>query len=284
MPTTPLLLVDNVFDVWNQYVTGTLDAISNVAGRDPAYAIDYRRDRTWWQPTTDGGGAPGTWLRVDLGAGITRGVDSLFVDRGHNLWGKTINLEGGDDGAAWPSTQAFTVPAQGTVGGDPTWPNISVTEEGALYSLRATTFSTRRWWRFRPNYTAAFIPTVTGIIAGLKSQLLGYSTIFDDDAGERTPPGDTSTAGYRGSTPTYSWRTCELGLKYIGATEYDSTIRNLRKLLFERNQPFVLFMDYVANPERGWLFQYDGTTWGLPKSRVYREGRLRGREVGAVLP
>lgn len=283
MPTTPLLLVDNVFDTYNLYVTAALDAISFVAGRDPAYAVDYRRDRTWWQPSTDGGGT-NPWLRVDLGAGVTRSCDFLWVDRGHNLWGKTINLQGGDDGAAWPSSVSRAVPAQGTVGGDPTSATtMAVTEEGALYNLFTAT-TARRWWRFAPNYTAAFIPIITGIMAGLRTQLLGYSTVFDEDAGERTPPGDTSAAGYRGSSLRYSWRTCELGLKYIGATEYDATIRTLRRLLFDRAQPFALYMDYQTNPERGWLFQYEGTSWGMAKTRVYRDGRLRGREVGAALP
>lgn len=282
MPTTPLVLADNVFDTYNLYTAATMDAISFVAGRDPFHIADYRRDRSWWQPTTDGGGT-NPWVRVDLGAGITRAADFLFIDRGHNLWGRSVNLQGGDDGAAWPTSFTRTVPALGTVGGDPTTATMAVTEEGALYSL-ITAGTPRRWWRITTTYSAAFIPILTGVMAGLRNQLLGYSTIFDEDASERTPPGDTSAAGYRGSNLLYSWRTCELGLKYIGATEYDTTIRTLRRLLFEKNQPFALFMDYLTNPERGWLFQYDGTTWGLPKTRVYREGRLRGREVGAALP
>lgn len=282
-PQTPLLLVDNVFDAANLYPNATVDAISEAAGREAFRVADYRRDRTWWQPTSDHS-ATGGWVRTDLGAGATRAVDYLFIDRGHNLWGKTINLEGGDDGAAWPTAQAFTVPASGTVGGDPTWPNIAVTEEGALYSVKAVALTARRWWRFRPSYVAAFVPIVTGVMAGLKTQLLGYSTTFDEDAGERTQTNDTSRAGYRGAQVTYSWRMCELGLTYIGATEYDSTIRTWRRQIFERNQPWVLLMDYGTKPERGWMYQYEGATWGMAKSRVYRGGRIRGREVGPVLP
>lgn len=281
--TTPLILVDNVFDTIGLYPGGTIDAVTQAIGRDAFRVADYRRDRTWWQPTSDGGGAD-TWVRVDLGAGVTRGVDFLYVDRGHNLWGKTIAIDGGDTGTAWATTNPFTVPAQGTVGGDPTWPSLAVTEEGALYTLRSSAISTRRWWRFRVVYSAGFTPIVPGVIAGLKTQLLGYSATYDEDAGERTQSDQTSRAGYRGAAMTYSWRTCELDLRLIGATEYDTIMRDLRRLLFERNQPWVLFMNYVDYAARGWMYQFDGAGWGMPKTRVYRGGRIRGRELGAVLP
>ena len=283
MPQTPLLFIDNVFDTVALYATGTIDALTEVAGREAFRVADYRRDRTAWQATGDGN-PTGAWVRVDLGAGVTRAIDYLFIDRGHNLWGKTINLEGGSDGAAWPTSVAFNVPASGTVGGDPTWPNIAVTEEGALYSIKDIALAAKRWWRLRPSYGAGFIPLIPGIMAGMKTQLLGYSNVFDEDAGERTEAAETSAAGYRASATTYTWRTAELGLTYIGAQEYDNTIRELRRLMFGLNQPWVLLMDYATSPARGWMFQYDGRSWGMPKSRVYRAGRIRGREVGALLP
>jgi hypothetical protein len=43
-------------------------------------------------------------------------------------------------------------------------------------------------------------------------------------------------------------------------------------------------MDWGTRPERGWMYQYDGKTWGFPKSRVYRAGVIQGREVGASVP
>jgi hypothetical protein len=279
---TPLLLIDNIFDNVALYQAALVDASSEVAGREAFRVASYRRDRQAWQPTSDHN-PNGGWVRVDLGAGVTRGVDFLFIDRGHNLWGKTVTLEAGDDGAAWGTSQAFTVPAIGTVGGDPTWPSIAVTEEGALYSLKATTWATKRWFRFRVNYVAAFIPIVTGLIAGLKSQLLGYSNVFDEDAGERTESQETSQAGYRGSAVTYSWRVAEIGLAYIGSAEYDASMREIRRLLFQLNQAFVLFMDYGGYPARGWMFQYDGRSWGMSKTKVYRNTRWRFREVGATL-
>lgn len=277
--TTPLILVDNVFDTIGLYPSAVLDAGSEAIGREAFRAADYRRDRTWWQATA----INQNWLRVDHGAGVTRNIDFLFIDRGHNLWGKEFQIQGGDDGSNWPLTVAFVAPAVGTVGGDPTWPSIAVTEEGALYSVRATSFGARRWWRFVMSLPD-FMCVVPGIIAGLKTQLADYSAIYDEDAGERTQIDQTSRAGHRGAAMTYSWRTCELDLRLIGASEYDTTMRDLRRLLFERNQPAVVFMNYVSHPARGWMYQYDGAGWGMPKTRVHRGGRIRLRELGAVLP
>lgn len=278
MPTTPLLFVDNLFDTYNLYTLATVSAVSEVVGREAFHVADYRRDRTWWQSLTV---ATDRFVLVDHGVGVTRTVDYLYIDRGHNLWGKTVRLRGDDGAGGSISDLLLTVPAVGTVGGDPTLATMSVTEEGALYSIFAARPARRRWIVY---CVESWQPIITGILAGTRTQLLGYSTIFDEDAGERTPPGETSAAGYRGSGLLYSWRTCELGLKYIGAAEYDATMRTLRRLLFDRAQPFVLFMDYQTNPERGWMYQYEGTTWGMAKTRVYREGRLRARELGAAVP
>ena len=65
--------------------------------------------------------------------------------------------------------------------------------------------------------------------------------------------------------------------------QYDNSIRAARELLFERNEPAVIVMDYGTHPERAWMYQYEGTAWAMPKSRVYRAGRFRFREVGASL-
>lgn len=280
MPTTPLLLYDNVFDTMALYQAGTLDALSATTGREAFRVADYRRERSSWLPADDG--APnGNWVRVDLGAGVTRGVDYLVLDRGHNLWGQTVTLEGGPDGATWDVSHALTIPASGTVGGDPT-AGASVTEEGAVWTLFPA-LAARRWWRLRVNYVAAFIPVVTGVMAGLRTQLLGYSTIFDEDAGERTEVAETSKTGYRATDTTYSWRTAQLGLAMIGAAEYDSTIRDLRRILFAKNQPTMLFLDYVSYPARGWLFRVDGARWNMAKQRATRAGQIPLREVGASL-
>lgn len=274
---TPLVLLDNVFDVIGLYPSGVIATSSEVVGREGFRVADYRRDRTWWQPTTDGGGAD-NYVRVQLGAAAA--IDSVWLDRGHNLGGRTVYLEGSPDGATWSTSLQLNVP--NAVGGTPAQPAMCQTEEGAAWTLFNLT-TARLFWRLRVPYSAGFVPVVPGIIAGARTQLLGYSSTFDEDAGGRTTATQQSTAGYLASDTTYAWRTVTLDLKYIGAAEYDSTMRKLRDLMFAKNQPWFCAMDYGTRPERGWLYQFDGASWAMAKQRVYRSGRITGREVGPVL-
>lgn len=281
MPTTPLLLYDNHLDSVALYPQATIDASEEPAGFEAYRVADYRRERTYWRPDTDGGGND-HYIRVNHGATVgAKAVDYLVIDRDSTIEDMTVHLEGSADGAAWDVTQAINIPAGNVVGGSPVWPNLARTEEGVAWGYIAVPLDARQWWRLRIPGSAGFRPIVTGLMFGLRTQLLGYSTVFDEDAGERTESSEISTAGYRGSARSYAWRTCELGLQTIGSTEYDNTIRAVREAIFVRQAPWMLFMDHASKPERGWLFEYDGAQWGFPKSRVHRAGRIRGRELGA---
>lgn len=277
MPKPPLLLYDNYLDTVSLYPTAVLDASEEPEGFESFRVADYRRERTYWRPDTDGAGVD-HWIRVQMSA--PRAVDYLVIDRDSTIEGMTVYLEGGPDGVVWDVSQAINIPAGDVVGGDPTFPSLARTEEGVAWGIAAAALAARLWWRLRIPDAAGYRPIVTGLMFGLKTQLLGYSNVFDEDAGERTQSAEISTAGYRGAAKSYAWRTCELGLTTIGSAEYDSTIRAVREALFVRQAPYMLFMDYLTHPERGWLFEYDGTSWGMPKSRVHRAGRIRGREIG----
>jgi hypothetical protein len=276
-PQTPLLLVDNVFDTVQLYPTGTVTADSERTGHEAHRVAGYRRERASWQTTA---ASAGHAVKVDLGAGVSRPVNYLFLDRGHNLWSCQVNVLYSDDGSAYTSHRVLTVPAAGTLGGDPTSTTMAVTEEGACYALFADS-AAHRYWAL--TVVTSILPVVTGAMLGMRNQLLGFSSVFDEDAGERTENTATSIAGYRGTDSTYSWRTLELALAYIGATEYDAAIRTLREWLFKRNQPVVILMDYGTRPERGWMYQWEGKSWAAAKKRVYRDARWRFRELGASL-
>jgi hypothetical protein len=271
MPNPPLLLVDNVFDTIGLYPGATIDATSEAVGHEAFRAADYRRDRTYWQAGTDGGGIHHVRVHLPLAAS----PDFVFLDRGHNLGGLNIALWGGDDGVTWLTPQALTVPM--TLGGSVAGPSMCQTEEGAAYSLFAP-LAAHTWWMFEIPAATGFFPIVTGLLVGARTQLLNFGKSFDEDAGARTQPSQQSTAAYRANDATYAWRSVTLDLDLIGGAEYDSTMRSLRAKLFEKNQPFVCAMDYGTRPERAWMYTYDGTTWGMPKSKVYRGGRIVGRE------
>lgn len=144
-PQAPLILIDNVFDRVNLYPSAVLSSSGAAPGTDVRYIADYRRERTKWQAAVNSNDPN---VSVDLGAGSSRAIDSVWIDRGHNLWGLTVRVDASD--AADFSTGnglQWVVPARGTVGGDPTagW---CVTEEGALYTLFVA-FAARRYIRVR---------------------------------------------------------------------------------------------------------------------------------------
>lgn len=277
-PQTPVLLLDNFCDAVTQYPSAVLTVPSARVGYEVDRVADYRRERTSWQASA---AATAHNVDIDLGAGVAKPADVLYFDRGHNLAGTTVTVYYSDNGSSYTSAFSSVVPVVGTLGGDPTT-GFCVAEEGAAYRLFTIT-GAHRYWRITLAQASTFLPVVPGIILGAKLQLLGFSATFDEDAGERTQEAATSKAGYRGAEKTYAWRTLELDLRYVGATEYDNSIRAARELLFERNEPAVIVMDYGTHPERAWMYQYEGTAWAMPKSRVYRSGRFRFREVGASL-
>lgn len=281
MPSqTPFILVDNVYDRINLYPNATLRwvPVNSVVGREGNYVADYRRERTYYQ---DGSAGAGNGVIVDLGAGNSAVVDSCWIDRGHNLWGKTLRVRASDDNfVTSPDDIGTVVPAQGTLGGDPTsgW---CVTEEGALYRLFPA-FTTRRY--FHVYVVESWQAVYTGIILGKRIQLLGYSSILDEDAGERSERSEASLIpGYSGDDRTYSARKVDIKLGLIGSTEYDSSIRTLRRLLFERNQPAVVCMNYGTKPERTWLYKYKGGQWSSPTSRTYRNATIPLYEYGPLI-
>lgn len=288
MPVPPTLLVDNVFDRVHLYPAATLTASSEATGHGVRYAADYRRERTSWQATDAGVNPTGGWVMTNLGAGNTRAVNAAWLDRGHNLWGKTVVVEGGDDGATFPTTlRSAVVPALDAagnyvVGGDPTtgW---CVTEEGAAYTLAGALTTARQYWRVRAPYVAAFTPAMTGVLVGQYTRFLGFLSTRDEDASERTQASEQSLVGYRGYDRTYSWRVGEMGFESIGGTEYDTTMRWLHARIFQRNQPFLLIHEAVGVPERAWLMQFDGARWSFGMRRVTRGGRIPIRECGHLL-
>lgn len=282
MPTTPLVLYDNYCDTVRLYPQAQIDASEESDGFEAFRVADYRRERTYWQAATDRIAAGADhYIRVNHGATVgAKQVDYLVIDRDSTIEGMDVYLEGSADGVVWSVSQVLHVPAGNVVGGDPVFPNMARTEEGVAWGIAPAALAARMWWRLRVPRTAAFRPVITGLMFGMKTQLLGYSKTFDEDAGERTQATEVSTAGYRAQARSYSWHTCQLGLGTIGSVEYDATIRAMKSALFDRQAPWMLFMDYVTKSERGWLYELEGTTWNAPKTRVLRDLAIRGREVG----
>lgn len=271
-PQPPLILVDSKFDRINLYAQAVLTSSTSVVGREVQYIADYRRERSYYQAAA---AAINQFVQSDLGAGNTGTFDFIWIDRGHNLWSTSLQAYAGANNVA------LTVPASGTVGGDPTSSVMCVTEEGALYSLVSAPTAAQT---IGLRVVTSLQPIITGLIMGLRSQLLNYSSVRDEDAGERSNRIEKSLVpGYEGRDRTYARRTISLKLSAIGSAEYDSTVRQLRRLLFETDQPAVVIQNYGDKPERAWLYQYEGPNWSSPMTRVLRDVGLQMSEVGPMV-
>ena len=275
--TPPVILVDNVFDKTVSYPLAVITSVTTLAGHEATYVADYRRDRTWFEPAASGASSG---ILSDIGDGNTRSIDYVWLDRGHNVWGKTIQVVSDTDGGYTTGmiVQELTVPAEGTIGGDPTSDIMCVTEEGALYSF-FDAMPPRRYFGIWAVEDMA--PIFTGVMVGQRIQLQTYSNKLDEDAGTRVQRSQESGAGYLAIERVYPYRTVEINLSLIGLAEYDSLIRGLRRLLFEKNLPAVVVMNYGDKPERAWLYQYSPTSWSSPRQpRVHRSSTVTMREVG----
>lgn len=277
----PTLLVDNRHDRVFMYPAGVLDASGSQADREPWRTVSARRERQYWQPPTDAE----HWLRMTVGAGNESEADYIWMDRGHNRWGTSVHQEFGSDGANWLLTKSWTIPALVSgripVGGDPFGPSGCVTEEGAWYAFYAKT-GPWLWDRTRfPALGGGTITTIPGLMVGLRHTFLGYSGIFDPDAGERTQLTARSRTGYRAVDTTYSWRVLKLRFAHIPRAEYFGRIRRLMELLFKRNQPCYALPNAGLYPTLGGLFQYEGTSFSAPTQRVHHSLEFTLTEVGA---
>lgn len=275
----PLLAYDNLLDTIMLYPGAVLTTSSEQAGHEARRVADGRRERTDWMPTGAGTDPTGNWVMVDLGSGNTAAPNCLWLDRGHNLGGHQLVVEGLTSGTVQFSS-THTVPAAGVVGGTPTAGTLVGTLEGSAWGFVASA-PAKQQWRMRIPFASGFIPRIPGLLLGTRSQFLEYSATIDDDARSRKMASAESDAGYQASAPVYTWRTAELDMRLIGDTEYDGMVTTLADALFNRGVPTLLCHDYAQHPERTWLFALDGTTWAAAKTRTRRDVRLRLRELGA---
>lgn len=277
-PQPPFILADNVYDRINLYPSAVLSSSAAMVGREVKYIADYRRERTYLQFAV---AAANQTIDVDLGVGNTALIDTCWIDRGHNLWGHPFTAYASNDNyGSNVGGITRTVPAFGTVGGDPTT-SWCVTEEGAIYTFITGVPAARYFRAYSSDVLQTLIP---GLILGKRVQLLNYSSVRDEDAGERSNRIEKSLVpGYEGRDRVYARRTINLRLSTIGVAEYDSSIRTLRRLLFEIDQPAIVCQNYGDKPERAWLYQYEGQNWSSPTTRVLRDLGLQMSEVGPLV-
>ena len=285
-PQPPVFLYDNLFNRIRQYPTATLTSSGAAPGTDVRYLTRFCRGKQFWQGSYVG---IQQFVSTDLGAGGTHAVDSLWIDRGHNLWGTTIRVSGddGSGGSLW--LVDLTVPAapvidrwgRYTTAGDPTTTVMCVTEEGALYSLFALQAARRQ---HKVTVLDNVQPVIPGVILGARLQLPNFSASMDEDAGVITGErSETSDTGRVATSAAYQHRELAVVYKRLGVTTYDVQARELREAVWARRAPVMILPNYGRYPAKGWLYRCTSPRWSAATEGLSRPLSLQFSEYQAAL-
>lgn len=227
-------------------------------------------------------GPTGNWVGVDSGSGNTVNINSVFLDRSHNLAGKTLLIEYSDNSSTWTNWASLVVPAAGVTGQDPT-AGFSQTEEGACYYFGTAAGAAHRYWRARIAYSVGFLAQIYGLVLGTRQQLPYFSATLQEDDGTRSKLSDVAITGWTATAKTYAWRTITISFTNIDSTTYDTQLRGFRQPLFALNCPVFIVTNYGIYPARGWVYQYEGNNYSAPSKFVHRDLNLTFRELYQVI-
>lgn len=241
----PVLLVENLFsEVQNpdHVVTGSQEATNHEVWR---VASGHRSAFDSWATTSANTDA---WVKVDCGAAVA--ADMVVLDRGHNLAGVAVKVQGSTDGSAWTDVATATIPSDTTDDADLDQANGVVTEEGA-WMLRFTS-AEYRYWRFFVGAVASFTPEVVGLWLG---------TAWNPNEHTRRPADEESrSSSWTESRSEYGWAgTGKVVAPYEGELriylpDYDAydAARAFRRE-YEIRRPAWIVPDPDANAERAFL-------------------------------
>lgn len=239
-------LSENFFDT--TYFTGhTVTAESDVTGHEPFRVGNARRHTTdYWTSDTDN---QDSWIRVEMDQ--ARDFDMLAIDRGHNLEGETVQLQGSNDGVGWTTILNFTVPSSVASGGDlRNSPGIK-TEEGVY--LRQFTTETYSWARlYVPAMGAGLRPQVVGLYVGLSwapeyPPIMPYAPLSQELRYQVTE----SDRAWMGSSQAAHRRSVEIALQLGSESEYDDARIHIENRTFRGKVTW--FVPDQEKSERAWL-------------------------------
>lgn len=189
----PRLLADHLGDV-NLYPKGVVTDQSGTIGPvgfEAWHAFSCRRSAfAYWQP-----GTPNAIAYLQVQHEQLRGADMLVLDRGHNLAGFPVQLQGSNDGSSFATLVNATIPT--ATGGLLTGANGCLTEEGAW--VIAFTFGAFAYWRFNiPAMGSGLQPNVAGLQFGMSYQPLALYRPYSEHSTQFSAQEVVTPAGWRG--------------------------------------------------------------------------------------
>lgn len=159
MPNTPIILSDNFFDdvVLHPDHIVAQDG-TEVEGTEIFCIADNLRDLTHYSPAETN-----AQRIIQVNCLSAKQASMVVLDRGHNLAGKTIQIDSSPNGSAWTNRVNATIPA--TASGLPTDVNGCSTSD-AVWWKTFTPVSAAFWRLVIPALGVGITPIVTGLYLG----------------------------------------------------------------------------------------------------------------------
>lgn len=211
----PLLLVENLFSTV-QFPNHTVAANETASGREAFRVADGRRSSLdYWSPTTANAEA---WIKVTMDR--VRAFNCIFLDRGHNLAGKTVALDSSfDDFTTYASPFSGVLPSAAAPGAITDSLGVR-TEEGA-WGYRLSAVRAAKYLRLRvPAMGAGLVPKVVGLWVGLALELPGLTLPVSHGAHELVGPIAKSDIGWMARGRSVQQRAGVLGVKWTSQFDY----------------------------------------------------------------
>ena len=269
----PVLLVDNLFSS-SQYPLHAMVADEEASGYEFRKARNGRRSRADYY-TASTANAQRT---LDLSCNRVRAADMLVLDRGHNLGGATLTLQGS---MVSPSTSLTTI-WSGTVPtvtspGRIDEPNGVVTEEGA-FLVRFTPQAYRYWRLTVPALGSGIRPQIVGLWLGLSWSPDYFTRPWAEDMAEVIVQEQSSDIGWVGQTAPQPRRSGTLGFQLRDDWSYELARYHIQGQWIGRRRPMWIVMD-AEQADRAVLAMADlGVTGFRFDDAAWRNAQIGWRE------
>jgi hypothetical protein len=273
----PIILSDNLFDstILHPDHVATNPNADDMAGREVWRVADNLRDVTSWTPAAQ---TAARFLRVDC---LTaKPATMLVLDRGHNLGGRTFELQTSTDNFATTGIKPIVCTIPTTPGGFPTDANGCLTPDGVWWKTFGSVSA--RYWQARFG-GATTAPIVAGLYLGTSYRFPAYLDApgaYDYRTRVQYRSNRLSKRAVRVKRGAMAFDELNLSVQLDGA-DYDAFHAEVRRLL-RYNHPWWFCLDDSTAPGAGLLrlFNIPGdTTYEPTVNPVHRRIALLLEEV-----
>lgn len=208
----PLLLADDLGNpaLYPKVVVTDQSGTSGPTGFEVWRAFRGSRSAfSYWAPGVTNTEA---WLQIQCDQ--VRGANCIALDRGHNLGGFPVKLQGSQDAATWATILSVTIP---TVLGGLLTSGMGVrTEEGAWLMTFPTTAPALAYtyWRFDiPAMGVGLQPNIPGLKLGMSYQPLALYRPYSEHSSQFSAQEVVTPFGWRGRGQKAVLQTTTLSLR-----------------------------------------------------------------------